>query len=268
MIMNEDFLKKLRSAFDLNIYEVKIWTALLSKGVATAGELSDIGAVPRSRSYDVLESLEKKGFVIMKLGKPIRYLAVDPSEIVKRVKRALVERANTHVKSLDSIEKENFFTELGLLYKNGINHIDPTTISGSIRGRNNIYNHIDSLLENSQNSITIVTSEKGLKRKVDRFSDIFKKLNTKGVKVRIAAPITKESVKHCEKIKSIVDFRNVGKINARFVLVDGKELVFMVSDDQDIHESYDVAIWVKSPFFVNAVDSLVGMSWAKLPKII
>ncbi|HLC74158.1 MAG TPA: helix-turn-helix domain-containing protein, partial [Candidatus Nanoarchaeia archaeon] len=122
--MNEDFLKKLRSAFDLNIYEVKIWTALLSKGVATAGELSDIGAVPRSRSYDVLESLEKKGFVIMKLGKPIRYLAVDPSEIVKRVKRALVERANTHVKSLDSIEKENFFTELGLLYKNGINHID------------------------------------------------------------------------------------------------------------------------------------------------
>ncbi|HLC73264.1 MAG TPA: TrmB family transcriptional regulator sugar-binding domain-containing protein, partial [Candidatus Nanoarchaeia archaeon] len=189
-------------------------------------------------------------------------------EIVKRVKRALVERANTHVKSLDSIEKENFFTELGLLYKNGINHIDPTTISGSIRGRNNIYNHIDSLLENSQTSITIVTSEKGLKRKVDRFSDIFKKLNTKGVKVRIAAPITKESVKHCEKIKSIVDFRNVGKINARFVLVDGKELVFMVSDDQDIHESYDVAIWVKSPFFVNAVDSLVGMSWAKLPKIV
>ena len=42
----------------------------------------------------------------------------------------------------------------------------------------------------------------------------------------------------------------------------------MISDDQDVHESYEVAIWIKSPFFVNAVDFLVGMSWAKLPRII
>ena len=56
----------------LNLYEVKIWTALLSRGVSTAGELSDIANVPRSRTYDVLESLEKKGFIIMKLGKPIK----------------------------------------------------------------------------------------------------------------------------------------------------------------------------------------------------
>ena len=89
MIVREDFLKKLRSAFDLNIYEVKIWTALLSKGVATAGELSDISNVPRSRSYDVLEGLEKKGFVIMKLGKPIRYIAVKPEERVKRLKQGV-----------------------------------------------------------------------------------------------------------------------------------------------------------------------------------
>ena len=54
--------KQLRN-LGLNSYEVKIWTALLSRGVSTAGELSGIANVPRSRSYDVLESLEKKGFV-------------------------------------------------------------------------------------------------------------------------------------------------------------------------------------------------------------
>ena len=61
MIIDKDLLKKVRSSFDLNEYEVKIWTALLSKGVATAGELAEISNVPRSRSYDVLESLEKRG---------------------------------------------------------------------------------------------------------------------------------------------------------------------------------------------------------------
>ncbi|HLC73609.1 MAG TPA: helix-turn-helix domain-containing protein, partial [Candidatus Nanoarchaeia archaeon] len=87
MIVKESFLQKLRQAFNLNIYEVKIWTALLSRGISTAGELSDISEVPRSRSYDVLETLEKKGFVIMKLGKPIKYIAVKPEDIVSRIKK-------------------------------------------------------------------------------------------------------------------------------------------------------------------------------------
>ena len=46
VVVNDDLLKKLRSAFSLNIYEVKVWTSLLSKGVATAGELSDMSNVP------------------------------------------------------------------------------------------------------------------------------------------------------------------------------------------------------------------------------
>ena len=81
MIVKEEFLSNIRRYFDLNLYEGKLWSALLSRGVSTAGELSDIADVPRSRSYDVLESLEKKGFVIMKLGKPIKYLAIkQPTE--------------------------------------------------------------------------------------------------------------------------------------------------------------------------------------------
>src|SRR3989344_1256969 len=69
MIVKEEFLSRLRKIFDLNLYEVKVWTALLSRGTSTAGELSSISDVPRSRTYDILESLEKKGFIIMKLGK-------------------------------------------------------------------------------------------------------------------------------------------------------------------------------------------------------
>ena len=112
MIVQEGFLKRIRSAFDLNIYEAKIWAALLSKGVATAGELSDISSVPRSRSYDVLESLEKRGFAIMKLGKPIRYIAIDPQEIVKRVKRGISSEADGRLNELEGVRSTSFFTYL------------------------------------------------------------------------------------------------------------------------------------------------------------
>ena len=98
MIVKEEFLSKLRRYFSLNLYEVKVWTALLSRGVATAGELSDIANVPRSRSYDVLESLEKKGFAITKIGKPIKYIAVTPGEVVERVKKNMKEEADEKVK--------------------------------------------------------------------------------------------------------------------------------------------------------------------------
>ena len=101
MIVKEDFLKKLRSVFDLNIYEVKIWTALLSKGIATAGELSDISDVPRSRCYDVLETLEKKSFILMNIGKPIKYMAVKPEEILKRVKKGLMEETDERIRVLE-----------------------------------------------------------------------------------------------------------------------------------------------------------------------
>src|SRR3990167_705593 len=67
MIIKEEFLSRLRKIFDLNLYEAKVWTALLSRGVSTAGELSSISDVPRSRTYDILESLEKKGFIVMKI---------------------------------------------------------------------------------------------------------------------------------------------------------------------------------------------------------
>ena len=87
MVVNEEFLAELRRYFRLNLYEVRIWTAILLRGVSTAGELSDMANVPRSRSYDVLESLEKKGFVIPKVGKPMKYVAVSPEEVIERVKK-------------------------------------------------------------------------------------------------------------------------------------------------------------------------------------
>ena len=103
MIVKDEFLSKLRRYFNLNLYEVKIWAALLSRGVSTAGELSDIANVPRSRSYDVLESLEKKGFVVMKLGKPIKYIAVPPTEVVERVKKNVRKGAEESVKRLENL---------------------------------------------------------------------------------------------------------------------------------------------------------------------
>src|SRR3989339_787349 len=106
MIVKEEFLGRLRKIFDLNLYEVKVWTALLSRGVSTAGELSNISDVPRSRTYDILETLEKKGFIVMRLGKPIKFVALKPEEVVERVKKNLAKSAEEKSKRLEKLKGE------------------------------------------------------------------------------------------------------------------------------------------------------------------
>src|SRR3989339_806705 len=64
MLLKQDLIGKIKDYFDLNIYETKVWLALLGKGIASAGEVASISRVPRSRTYDVLESLEKKEVII------------------------------------------------------------------------------------------------------------------------------------------------------------------------------------------------------------
>src|SRR3989339_1838404 len=115
MIVKEEFLGRLRKIFDLNLYEVKVWTALLSRGVSTAGELSNISDVPRSRTYDILESLEKKGFIVMKVGKPIKFIALKPAEVVERVKRNLMIEAQEKSKRLEQLKSDEVLEELNSL---------------------------------------------------------------------------------------------------------------------------------------------------------
>lgn len=263
MIVKEEFLNKLRRYFSLNLYEVKIWTALLSRGVSTAGELSDIANVPRSRSYDVLESLEKKGFVIMKLGKPIKYIAVSPKEVVERVKKNMKNEADERIKRLEELKNTEVLSELNTLHTQGIELIEPTDLSGSLRGRHNLYNHLDLTLRNAEQSVTMMTTSQGFLRKIEGLKPTLEKLKKKGVKIRIAAPITKEAKQTLKDIAGIAEVRHTNA-KARFTVVDGKELLFMVLDDKDVHPTYDIGIWVSTPFFAKALENLFDVAWDKM----
>lgn len=259
MIIREDLLKRLRSTFNLNIYEVKIWTALLSKGSATAGELSDMSDVPRSRSYDILESLEKKGFIIMKLGRPIKYLAVPPQEIIKRVKKSLQEKAEQEVKLLDDVQSTDVFQELSLLFKNGIESIDPSSVAGSFKGRENVYDHIINLMSNAEKEVIIVTTAEGLARKLEYMRSTLKKLKSNKINVKILASLkTEEAKRAAQELKQYADIIDLD-LNARFVIVDNKQVVFMVSDK--VHENADVGIWATTPFFASALKSMLEKAW-------
>jgi len=266
MIVKKDFLMKLKD-FGLNSYESKLWTALLSRGISTAGELSDIANVPRSRSYDVLESLEKKGFIIMKVGKPIKYIAIQPEEVVERIKKKIEEDTIYKRKLIDSMKSAGILNELNLLFKNGIKMVEPNELSGSLKGRQNSYNHLELLMKEAKNNIVLMTTIEGLERKHKSFKKVFKKLNDKGVKIKIAAPINPNSQKIAEELSKIAELRNINHIQARFCVIDNKDFWFMALDDKDVHPTYDLGIWIKTPFFASAMTKMFDSVWKDLKPV-
>ena len=261
MIVKEDFLNKIRSLFSLNLYEARIWTALLSRGVSTAGELSDIGNVPRSRAYDVLESLEKKGFIIMKLGKPIKYLAVEPKEVVEKVKKYVSNETSSKIKRLDDLKGGDVLEELGALHNQGIDFIEPTDLAGAIRGRHNIYTHLETMVKGAEKSIVLVTSSKGVMRKIEALRTEFSRLKKKGVSIRIATPVIKDAEASIKSISNVAEVRHARDLSARFCIVDEKDLMFMVLNDEEVHPSYDVGVWVQTPYFASAMQGLFNKTW-------
>jgi sugar-specific transcriptional regulator TrmB len=261
MIVKDEFLSRLRKIFDLNLYEVKVWAALLSRGTSTAGELSSISDVPRSRTYDILESLEKKGFILMKLGKPIKFVALKPEEVVERVKKNLVKYAKERTERLENLKNDEVLEELNSLFTKGIKFVEPSDLSGSLRGRQNLYNHMDMMLRGAEKSITIVTTREGLNRKLEAIMPTLDKCKKRGVKIRIAAPVDASNIKVAREFKKIGEVRDLDKMKARFIIIDSNQLMFMLLDDEKFHPNYDVGIWVNTEFFAQALEQIFDIAW-------
>lgn len=263
MIIKEEFLSRLRKIFDLNLYEAKVWTALLSRGQSTAGELSNISDVPRSRTYDILESLEKKGFIVMKIGKPIKFVALKPNEVVERVKRNLVVEAQEKSKRLDDLKDDEVLSELSSLHSNGIKFVEPSDLSGSLRGRQNMYNHLDMMIRSAEQSITIVTTAEGLNRKMEALLPGLEKAKKRGVDIRVVAPINVDNIEIAKEVSKVADVRDSSGlgINGRFAIIDKEQVMFMLLDDKTVHPNYDVGVWLSTSFLSQAIEQLFEVAW-------
>ena len=146
MVASQSVLDALKS-IGLNLYERKIYVALLARGVATAGELSQIANVPRSRSYDILESLAEKGFVVIQPAKPLRYVALEPHDAFERIKDNLRKKYEEMIERIDNIKSSPVMDELVNIYKEGLSLVQPFEMTGTLKSRYAINQHLASLFK-------------------------------------------------------------------------------------------------------------------------
>ena len=249
MIINPQLVKQIKEYFNLNIYETKVWLALLGKGVASAGEVAELSGVPRSRTYDVLESLEKSGFAVMKLGKPVKYIAVKPRVIIEKLKSNTLKNADEKVKVLSKLKQTKEYSELEQLYEVGIQPVRHEDISGAIKGKSTIYNHIKEILESAQKEVLICTSVSELMIKSRFYSQLFERLNKADIKIKIALSGEEKEIKKINN-KFKIKAKQLN-IDARFYIADNDQILFIISKGNMPDE--EIAVWLNTPFFTSAL---------------
>ena len=242
----------------LNLYERKLYSALLARGTATVGELSELASVPRSRAYDVLESLATKGFVIINNSKPLKFVVIAPQEAMKKAKKMLRDNHEKNLDKIDTFIDSKHLQELSELYSKGVSLINPADLSGSFKGEYSMNMHLGTLVDNAEKSIDIVTTEKGLSTIHTNHFDALKKAAEKGIKIRLIAPVTKENQKVADEIKDFAELKNINdsknKSNipvGKMTLIDNNHTIFGLTDDKSTHASQEVSFWTNSDHFTN-----------------
>lgn len=248
MILKQELIRNIKEHFALNIYETKVWLALLSKGIASAGEVAELSGVPRSRTYDVLESLEKRGFAIIKIGKPVKYISVKPTEVIEKMKSEMLQEAQEKMKSLSNLRTTNEYLELEQLHNSGIAPIKTHEITGSLRGRSNVMSKMRDLIEAAEREVLICTSVADFENKSRVLTPALEHLNKSNVKVRLALSGDAERIKKITtklnmKIKTI-------DTPARFFIADRKQALLMITPENAEEE---IGIWLNSGFFTDSL---------------
>jgi sugar-specific transcriptional regulator TrmB len=100
----------------LREYPAKVIAQLIILGESKAPEISSASGVPKARIYGILEELADQGLIEVKPGRPAKYRAKPPSEIIRRMIHNKKIQLREEIKRIEEI-RENFEALLQPLYK-------------------------------------------------------------------------------------------------------------------------------------------------------
>ena len=86
--------------------EAKAYVGLVSLREATAREIHELTNVPRAKIYEILKVLAKKGYLEVRQGTPTSFRAVDPRQVIGKIKDEFLNCAIETLGQLNELSYE------------------------------------------------------------------------------------------------------------------------------------------------------------------
>ncbi|MGD2072455.1 MAG: helix-turn-helix domain-containing protein [Candidatus Thorarchaeota archaeon] len=203
----------------LTEYETAAYLALIEGGQMSASEVSAKSDVPYSRVYDVLGRLEQKAFIQVQRGRPTRYIARAPTEVVRLVRLSWEDRIDRSAKTV--------IEELQPLYEKET-QATPRDVM-VIYGRSAILSKALEILD-SANVIKLSLPRLDLEVK-DLTQVIEHILGVKAKSVQILTSFVSESI--IPLIPDSFEVRTRERVFGAGLVADDKTLIMLLADEEE-----------------------------------
>ncbi|AEH24363.1 HTH-type transcriptional regulator TrmBL2 [Pyrococcus yayanosii] len=261
----ERMVELLQEHFELNLYEARAYVALVAFGVLTPAELASVSEVPAPRTYDVLRSLEKKGFAMSQPGKTNKYRPVHPANILEKFIEEWQERVKEELEAKKKAKEELLELMAPLIEtevpKYGVERV------WVVRGIKNSTLKTKEMLEEVEKEILL--ADDGFIA-VNLEEDILAAAD-KGVKIKVV--LTKSLLPRLKGSK-LIEYAKKGKIEIRAIekidipmLICDEEVFFALEDIAARYFNYETQVWIKDYRIVELFKSKFNEYWDKGEKI-
>jgi HTH-type transcriptional regulator, sugar sensing transcriptional regulator len=213
-----DKSRKAMEDLGLTSYEIRVYTSLLDSGAMTASDISKKSGVPYSKIYEVLNTLEEKGWLESDSSRPQKFYPKSPSTALE------VTRARYDNRFRES--QGTIVNELMPLYtKSGIKERPEIWVATGIM---NIASKVNEIIQGSQQEL-LVALPHAAESVARPLQPVLRMLHDRGVKVNILA----SSKIHPDMIKSLSRVADVRVKDGLFgggVIGDSKQVVILLSE--------------------------------------
>lgn len=251
MMLDDKTLATLQK-IGLTYYGAKAYYALVALGPSSASLIAEEAEIPRSKVYEVLRRLTEEGWARVERGRPLKYSALYPRDVIEARKGSLYSDVDYASSELSRIYDQHEEKEAPRVWL--------------IRGMDNITVKSLDMMARARHSVMLLGALYSV-REIEQLKKEMVRLSKKGVNVRV---ISRPEIRLKEGEFNIVDaFAGVAEVRTvktpylKFIVIDGREILIMFSKVEDEMPELEnvIALWIPNPAVATLMASNFNMIW-------
>jgi len=257
ILPEEEEVMPLLEDYGLTEEEARVYVGVLRIGTGKVSEISHFTNTDRVKGYKILENLRSEGYVTSTLSSPILFSANDPKTtfdtILTKKKFGIQKLEKNQSRLIENLEKLKGHSVVSDLPKLSV-----------ISGRDNIYNEIKKIIDETKDEMYLVTSTSDLIRMY--YTDIpaaIKKALKRKVEIKLMTEFEVSDKTDCVKNLGLNYFK-VAKLPSQGRIVCNSSQIIMsgyTSKTSRIHASDDSALVTNSDEITSNMQSLCKFMW-------
>ncbi len=257
---DKDELITMLRHFELEEIDSKMYIGLLQTGPLSVGNLAAKLEIERGKAYRSLEKLRSMGLITTTLTNPIICKPVEPQDALANI----IQRKENEFITMQKIASKLSEDLKEITRKQP--PVETATVS-VIQGRHNIYSRIGKILQESDSTVYIVTTEKDLLRMYHTsIPEKMKICKANGGEIKIVTD-SEDSTSLAIINKLGASEIRIGKLpsKSRMIVENGKHLIMSggINETMDMNDDNDSVLDSNSIEMVDNMYSLCEHLWKR-----